>query len=207
MNNGQLTVIRGYLANAGRVRTAGVELDSAFRPTSRLNAYFNAAYTDAKYVRFRNAPCPPELSGGNPALGGATPAPAGTPGLSPLTCDISGQVLPGVSKWALSWGAEYGLPVQVGDSSGQIYLGYDGSYRSSFSANPSPSAYTYIDGYSLANFRLGAKAGRWNSFVWVRNAFDRDYLEVLATQSGSTGLIVGQPGDPRTYGVTASLSF
>ena len=203
VNNGQLTVIRGYLANAGRIRTAGVELDSAFRPTANVNAYFNAAYTDAKYVRFRNAPCPPELSGGNPALNGATPAAAGTPGLSPLACDISGQVLPGVSKYALSWGAEYNLPV----GSGQLYVGYDGSYRSRFSANPSPSAYTYIDGYSLANFRLGAKQGRWNVYGWLRNAFDQDYYEVLATQSGSTGLIVGQPGDPRTYGVTLSASF
>jgi iron complex outermembrane receptor protein len=29
----------------------------------------------------------------------------------------------------------------------------------------------------------------------------------LATQSGNTGLIVGPPRDPRTYGVTVSASF
>ena len=48
---------------------------------------------------------------------------------------------------------------------------------------------------------------RWNVFGWVRNAFDTDYFELLATQSGSTGLIVGQPGDPRTYGLTVSRRF
>ena len=123
-------------------------------------------------------------------------------------CDISGQVLPGVSKWALSFGAEYDLPVRVGDVSGQVYLGYDGSYRSRFSSNPSPSVYTYVDGYSISNFRLGFKTDRnFNVFAWVRNAFDENYFELLATQSGSTGLIVGQPGDPRTYGVTLSKSF
>ncbi len=208
VNNGQLTVIRGYLANAGKVRTRGVELDTAFRPTSRLSAYGNAAYTDARYIRFTNAPCPPELSGGNPALNGATPAAAGTPGLSPLTCDISGQWLPGVSKWALSYGAEYDVPARLLGQDGQVYVGYDGSYRSKFSSNPSRSLYTDINGYSLSNVRLGWKAqASWNVFGWVRNVFDRHYYELLATQSGSTGLIVGQPGDPRTYGVTLSRSF
>jgi iron complex outermembrane receptor protein len=30
---------------------------------------------------------------------------------------------------------------------------------------------------------------------------------LLSTTPGSTGLIVGQPGDPRTYGLTISKSF
>ena len=90
---------------------------------------------------------------------------------------------------------------------GQIYLGYDGSYRSKFSSNPSRSAYTDIDGYSLHNFRLGYREGDFNIFAWVRNAFDQEYFELLSAQSGSTGLIVGQPADPRTYGLTISSSF
>ena len=47
----------------------------------------------------------------------------------------------------------------------------------------------------------------WNVFGWVRNAFDAEYFELLATQSGNTGLIVGQPGDPRTWGVTVQKRF
>ncbi|WP_294327900.1 TonB-dependent receptor [uncultured Sphingomonas sp.] len=209
VTNGQLGVLRGYLANAEAVRTRGVELDTAFRPTERLNLYANAAYTDAKYVRFVDAPCPPELSGGTAAAAGQSPSAPGTPGgISPTACDVSGQRLPGISKWAFSYGAEYALPAKIGTTDGNAYLGFDGSYRSRFSSNPSPSAYTYIDGYSLANFRLGYRADAgWNAFLWLRNAFDRNYYELLATQSGNTGLIVGQPGDPRTYGVTVSASF
>jgi len=203
VNNGQTTVIRGYLANAGLVRVRGVEFDSTFRPSSRFNLYANGAYTDAKYIRFTNAPCPPELTGGNPALNGATPAPAGTPGLSPLTCDISGQVLPGISKWSFGYGAEYNVPVH----GGQVYFGFDGTYRSKFQSNPSPSAYTVIDGYSLSNFRIGFRKDKWNVFGWVRNAFNQNYFELLSVQSGSSGLIVGQPGDPRTYGGTVRVSF
>jgi iron complex outermembrane receptor protein len=205
VNNGQTTVIRGYLANAGLVRVRGAEFDSSFRPSPRVSLYASGAYTDARYVRFTNAPCPPELSGGNPVLPGSgnVVAPAGTPGFSPLTCDISGGALPGVSKWSLSFGGEINKPV----GKGQVYLGYDGSYRSRFSSNPSPSAYTWIEGYSLSNFRLGYRQGSLNVFAWVRNAFDRNYFELLSTQSGSTGLIVGQPGDPRTFGATISKRF
>lgn len=188
VNNNAINVIRGYLANAGKVRVRGFEWDSSFRPSERLNLYFNGAYTDAKYADFKNAPCPPELSGGTG---------------SPPSCDISGQVLPGISKWSLSWGGEVRQP--FGD--GNLYFGYDGSYRTRFSSNPSPSAYTWIQGYSLSSFRAGWKRNDFNIYGWVRNAFDQHYFELLSTQSGSTGLIVGQPGDPRTYGLTISKSF
>ncbi len=201
VTNGQLGVIRGYLANADKVRVRGVEFDSNFRPTDRFKFYVNGAYTDAKYVRFRDAPCPPELAGGTT---GATPSAPGTPGgVSPANCDISGQVLPGTSKWALGFGGEVNAPV----AEGQVYLGYDGSWRSRFSSNPSPSAYTWIEGYSLSNFRLGYRKGKVNAFAWVRNAFDKRYFDLLSVQSGNTGLIVGQPGDPRTWGFTIGGSF
>jgi iron complex outermembrane receptor protein len=213
VNNLQVNVLRGYLANADKVRVRGIEIDTSIRASERLNLYGNGAFTDARYTRFTNAPCAPELSGGTalPVVNGqivGTPAAAGTPGNSLPYCDISGQWLPGVSKWAFSYGAEYNLPARVGGADGQAYVGVDGSYRSKFSSNPSRSAYTDIDGYALTNFRVGYRVpGSWNVFGWIRNAFDSKYYELLATQSGSTGLIVGQPGDPRTYGATLSRSF
>ncbi len=206
VNNNAINVIRGYLANAGKVRSRGAEFDASFRPSKRVNLYVNGAFTDAKYVDFKNAPCPPELSGGTATAPGGVTDPAGTPGgRSPAYCDISGQRLPGISKWSFSFGGEYNVP--VGGSGGEVYVGYDGNYRSRFSSNPSPSAYTWIEGGSLSNFRLGYRKNDFNVFAWVRNAFNRDYFELLSTQSGSTGLIVGQPGDPRTFGGTISKSF
>jgi iron complex outermembrane receptor protein len=41
----------------------------------------------------------------------------------------------------------------------------------------------------------------------VRNAFDVDYFEALSVPSGNTGLIAGQPGDPRTWGGTIKFEF
>lgn len=205
VSNGQLGVLRGYLANAEKVRTQGIEWDLSVRPSERFNAYVNGAYTDATYVRFVDAPCPPELSGG----GSGTPiAAAGVPGNSPANCDISGQRLPGVSKWAFSWGAEGNVPARLLGQEGEIYLGIDGSYRSNFSSNPSPSAYTWVDGYALTNLRLGFRTDSGlNLFGWVRNAFNVNYFEQLAVPSGNTGLIVGSPGDPRTWGGTIKVEF
>ena len=205
VSNGQLGVLRGYLANAEKVRTQGIEWDLSVRPSERFNAYVNGAYTDATYVRFVDAPCPPELSGG----GSGTPvAAAGVPGNSPANCDISGARLPGVSKWSFSWGAEGNVPARLLGQEGEVYLGVDGSYRSNFSSNPSPSAYTWVDGYALTNLRLGFRTdGGLNVFGWVRNAFNVNYFEQLAVPSGNTGLIVGSPGDPRTWGGTIKVEF
>jgi iron complex outermembrane receptor protein len=209
VTNGQLGVLRGYLANADKVRVRGFEVELAARPVAGLSLYANAAFSDARYVRFVDAPCPPELSGGAAVPGGGSASAPGTPGgFSPASCDISGQWLPGVSRWSASYGGEYALPQRLFGRDGEFYFGFDGSYRSRYSSNPSRSAYTDVDGYALANFRLGYRTeSGWDATFWVRNAFDRDYFELLATQSGSTGLVVGQPGDPRTYGLTLRGRF
>ena len=179
------------------------------KPTDRLLLNASGAFTDHEYVRFPGAPCPPELSGGTTASPAQTPSAPGTPGgLSPASCDISGQWLPGISRWAATWGGEYHVPAHLFGLDGDAYFGFDGSYRSKFSSNPSRSAYADINGYALFNARVGYRSNDdWNAFAWMRNVFDKNYYEVLATQSGSTGLVVGQPGDPRTYGITLSKQF
>jgi len=209
VNNYQVGAVRGYLANAGKVRTQGFELDSAWRPSERFSAYTNGAFTDAKYVNFTNAPCPPELSGGTVVTGTQVPGAAGVAGaLSPASCNISGQRLPGVSKWSFSWGGEYNLPAKLLGKEGQVYIGYDGSYRSSFSSNPSPSAYTWVNGYSLHNFRVGFRVENGiDIYGWVRNATGTNYVEMLTVASGNTGLIAANLGDPRTFGGTVKFQY
>lgn len=209
VTNGQLGVLRGYLANAEKVRTQGFEWDFSVRPSERFNAYVNGSYTDAAYRKFVDAPCPPELSGGTTATSGQSASAPGTPGgISPENCDISGQRLPGVSKWSFSYGAEVNAPAALFGQEGEVYFGVDGNYRTRFSSNPSPSAYTWVDGYALTNFRSGFRSDAgFEIYGWVRNAFDEEYFEQLANPSGNTGLVVGQPGDQRTWGGTIRIEF
>ena len=210
VNGGQFGTVRGYLANADKVRSQGIEADFKIRTSDRFTSYANGAYTDAKYKKFTNAPCPPELSGGTlvAANGSQQPGPAGVPGsLSPRSCDISGQGLPGVSKWAFSYGAEVNTPVDLLSKEGQIYLGVDGNYRSHWNSNASPSDYTNVKGYALTNFRAGFRGEGFDVFGWVRNAFDVNYIELLQVAPGNVGLIAGQPGDVRTWGGTIKYNF
>jgi iron complex outermembrane receptor protein len=188
--NADVGVLRGYLANADKVRVRGAELDSTALLGSRVVVYGAAAYTEGRYLSFLDAPPPLEETGG------------------PQVKDISGATLPGISKWAVSIGGEYHQPATVLGRRGEIFGAVDTSYRSRFSSNATPSRYLMIDGYTLVNARAGFRWSEgWSLFVWGRNLFDRDYYELLTAAPGNTGLIVGQVGDARTVGVTLRFTF
>ncbi|MFT3931004.1 MAG: TonB-dependent receptor [Spongiibacteraceae bacterium] len=183
--------LRGYLANIDRVTVNGVELDTAFRLSNSLTAYAALAYTDAKYDSFKNGPPPLEY------LTSTTAA-----------YDLSGEKLPGVSKWAGSLGAEYNYLGSFFSARGDYYFGTDVSFRSNWNSDASVSKYAEIAGYGLVNFRTGFKADNGTDVtLFVRNAFDKEYLNFVSIQAGNSGAIYGQPGDERTYGVTIKTEF
>jgi iron complex outermembrane receptor protein len=190
VTNGGVGVIRGYLANADKVRVRGVEFDGSARVSNSFSLYAAAAYTDGRYIAFPDAPPPLEDTGG------------------PQFEDISGSLLPGISKWALSVGGEYVHRGSFFSRSGQFFGALDTSYRSSFSSSASYSRYLVVEGYPLLNARFGFRmSDGWTVSVWSRNLLNRDYFDLLTAAPGNTGLYVGQPGDPRTYGVTLRMAF
>lgn len=183
--------LRGYLANAKKVEIQGIELDAFARPTPWLDAYANLSWTDSKYADFKNGPCPLE------SIGSST-----------VACDLSGKDLPGVSPWAASAGGELHRNVNGLGYAGEAYFGADASYRSTYNADASVSRYTEIEGYTVVNLRAGFRADNgWEAFVWVKNAFDEDYLQLLTVQAGNSGLVLGTPGDPRTFGLTLRAKY
>lgn len=188
--NAQVGVLRGFLANAKEVRVRGAELDVSVTFADRASLYGAVAYTDAEYVSFADAPPPLELTGGPPVF------------------DASGTPLPGVSEWALSAGAETWRPGRALGTDGEYFAGLDASYRSEFSSSATFSEFLVVDGYALLNARAGFRSDTgWDLFVWSRNLTDEDYFEFLSAASGGTGLFVGYPGDPRTWGVTLRGAF
>jgi len=186
-----LSVNRGYLANAEKVRVRGVEFDGMVRFSSFFSLYGSLAYTDGTYVRFTNAPPPLEETGG------------------PTFKDISGGKLPGISEWAASFGGEAATrTTSLFGQEGEFVFAVDGFYRSSFSSNPSPSKYLVVDGYTLLNGRAGFRAADGVSlYLWVRNAFNKDYFEQLLPGAGNAGHYAGVLGDQRTYGITLRYTF
>lgn len=188
----EVGVNRGYLANADKARVTGVELDGNVRFGKNLSFYGAVAYTDGKYVSFKNAPVPLEETGAANAFK-----------------DISGGQLPGISKWAGSLGGE--VTTSKGhllSQEGKFFLAVEAYYRSSFSSSPSPSKYLNIDGYNLINARVGFRGnGGFSIYIWSRNLLNTNYFEQLLPAAGNAGQYAGVLGDPKTYGITIRYSF
>ena len=188
----EVGVNRGYLANAEKVRVLGVELDANTRLGKHVSLNGAIAYTDGKYVSFKNAPVPLEETGAPSAFK-----------------DISGGELPGISKWAGSLGGELtSNQAKFLEQDGKYFFAVETYHRSSFSSSPSPSRFLNIDGYSLVNARLGFRALEgFSAFLWARNLLDKDYFEQLLPAAGNAGHYAGVLGDPRTFGITLRYTF
>ncbi|MEQ1910724.1 MAG: TonB-dependent receptor [Vicinamibacterales bacterium] len=189
--NGAVGVLRGYLANAERVRVRGAEFDGSFSATRNLSFYASAAITSGKYLSFKDAPLPVEETGAATQFK-----------------DISGSDLPGLSKYAVSFGGELVRTGAFFGRTGQFFGAFDASHRSRFSSSATPSAYLNVNEYSLLNTRVGFRTSNaWTLSVWARNLLNKNYLDLMSAVAGNTGLLVAQPGDPRTFGVTLRLSL
>ena len=179
--------LRGYLANIPQVKDRGVEVDSDLVLNQRLSGHASAAWIDGQYVSYASGPCPLERIG-----------------TSTTVCDLSGRPLSGVPKWAWNLGGDYKQPA----FSGEAYLHTEIAYRGDMYGDPTDSRYTLLKGYTVVNMTLGWRAPKiWEAFLWARNLTGTNYLQNVTVQAGNSGLIVGTPGDPRTYGVTVRARF
>ena len=183
--------LRGYLANVKKVRVQGAELEASLALSRYWRMRFASAWTDAEYGAYRNAPCPLERIGGASAV-----------------CDLSGRPLASTPRWVFSGGSEYARPMALGAYYGEAYARADFTVRTQVYGEPTDSRYAVIDGYGLLNVVLGWRMqAHWDVSLWVRNLLDEDYMQNLTVQAGNSGLVVGTPNDPRSYGMTLRASF
>lgn len=193
----ELGVNRGYIANAEAVRVSGVEVDANYKLNTTFSFFGALAYTDAKYVKFTNAPLPLEETGLTEG------------GVQKAFKDISGGALPGISKWSGSLGTEYATNTKFFSKEGKFFTAVEGFYRSEFSSSPSPSAYLNIPAYSIINARLGIRlpGNGFSAFLWGRNILNTNYYEQLLPAGGNAGHYAAVLGDQRTYGITLKVSI
>lgn len=180
--------LRGYLANIERVRVEGIELDSRAQLTSNLSLAASATWTDARYLSYRNGPCPLEQ------IGTVT-----------TVCDLSGKSLSALPKTAWSLGADYLRPI---GSDLSLFAHADALGRTKVFGDPTDSKYTQLPAYFLMNARVGLRTrSGMEVSIWARNLFEAHYLQNVTVQAGNSGLIVGTPGDPRTLGMTLRAQY
>ena len=170
-----------YLANAGTVRSRGVEFEGLYRPTAGLELTLAAGWNDATYTSFVGAPCPVET-------------------VNPTTCDFSGERVVGSPPWSATAAIRYEFA--AGEN---LRVFTDAQYTHTAAFNIDLSDYTRMDAYGLANLQLGVQGrdDRWRAWVWAKNLTDAEYYTTLATAGAfSSGAVVGLIGDPRTYGLS-----
>lgn len=86
----------------------------------------------------------------------------------------------------------------------------DVSAKDKFYYSTSPSQ-AQSHAYSVTNLKLGYERATWSAYVWVRNAFNKDYT-VRAFEFGNEppdffNALYVQHGDPQQVGVTASWKY
>lgn len=177
--------VRQYIANIPKVRSRGVEGDLTVEADDHLRFTASAAYTDARYLDYPNAPQAVERLD-----------------VSAIQ-DLSGERLPGVPKYSYSLGADGEVPLgSLGGREIELYGHADYSHRSNFNTSSNNSAWATIPGFGIANARVGLRSadGLLDVSVWAKNLFDENYF--LSLSAAATGAVTGQLGEPATYGVT-----
>ena len=178
------------LANAGSVRSRGLEFEATALPIRGLTLNVNGSYNDVTYLSFKDAPCPGEVSTVNPNA----------------VCDLTGERVVGASKWIGNLYGEYTWQLANGI---RPYIDAGYSYRSAAEGTLDNSKLSRIDGYGLLNLAAGVRSdlgdGQLDASVWVKNATDTDYY--LAAFAYINGAYSASVGAPRTAGVTLRYDF
>ena len=185
-----------FLANTGKQRTYGVELEGMANPVDPLTLNFAVTWLDPSYVSFPLSPF------GN--ISGTTPA--------------------GIPEWTVVVGGQWEQPLGNGDtvllrstyafeSNTQIVDGLPGFLDPTLpdggqaQAIAAAAPFTrQVDELSASITYVFEDSGAEFS-VWGRNLLNDRYLLSLFDSPAQPGSISGYPNQPRTWGATARFRF
>jgi len=183
-----------YLAGVPKVRSRGLETDIHALLGQNLTVFVTGIYNEAYYESNPKGVCPYEL--GNIAK----------------VCNLTGRPLAGASKLAGSFGGEYDQPLPEYDRyETEAYFGGNYLLKSGFYSTGDDSKYSYVPAYGVGNITFGIRQvnGAWDLSAWVHNFTDSRYYLFKEVTGGfsSYNLVVGEVGDPITFGVTLLGKF
>jgi iron complex outermembrane receptor protein len=116
--------------------------------------------------------------------------------------DIEGNALPNTPDTTFSVGGQYSRLVGSATALGRIDIVRSGAFQYDDANSLGQEAYT------LVNLRGAYTARRWLAEVFVRNAFDTNYIPLaFAYPNFAPSGFVGEMGAPRTVGASVGLRF
>jgi iron complex outermembrane recepter protein len=163
-------VPRILTANAGALKTRGLDVEFQARPVSRLSVSGGVAYVFAQFKDLDNQPCYPgqTLATGCAANGLASG---------------SGQNLPNSPRWTGNLQTDYTAPIF---SNLNLIAGLDYYWRSAanFSALGDPALAVGSYGLLGAKLGIGAESGKWTLMAYGKNLANKHFVAGLGNNSG-----------------------
>jgi iron complex outermembrane recepter protein len=181
------------VANVGKARTQGVELELNYAPVQGLRVGASGAYLDSKYLDFPGQPCTVAQSIANG---------------SPNGCfqDLSGTRTQFASKWTGTFSIDYQWPLNGNfDMAGGLAL----FARSSYNASPNHEPLQDQKGYAKLDGHIDLKAaeGSWTLSLFGKNLTDKKTLDFGADAPGAGKALTGFLSTGREIGVRFGFSF
>jgi iron complex outermembrane receptor protein len=151
------TASNQYIANIPKVRSQGVEADVSYAPSRWVSLTASGAYTDAKFISYKNAPQRPELA-------------------IPGTLQVQDCRARSFRRLEVHLLARYRRSAP-GSETLEVYGHADYMHRSSFNSNATNSIYSVVPGYGLHQRALGLRTqdGLYDFSFWARNLANEDY--------------------------------
>lgn len=187
------------LANVGRLRTRGIEVEGAARIGQQLNVSTGITYLDADILSFPGAQCFPGQTAAQGCVG------------TPARQNLAGGRPAQAPRWKYTVNADYTQPMNTNlEAVARVAYTYQSKINYSLSQDPQ----TIQPGYGLINISLGLRDvdRRFEITGFVNNLFDKQYLSNMNNQFANYGSQIATlgylPRDFRRYGgIRASYSF
>lgn len=168
-----LTIDRSRLGSVPKVRTQGVELDSAFTPVTGLTFTVAGTYLDAKYRRFANSGCYLFQTAATGCIANVQ--------------NLSDRPLADSPKWKGIFSTRYEHSVGTLNA----FIQYDARVQSKVYLLPDLNPAAVQGGYSIHDLSAGlAQTGRWSATVFVKNLFDKQYRSGFGVNGATAGGII-----------------
>ena len=193
------------LSNAGKARTRGLEVDASFAASADTRLNVAAAFTDAKFLVYRGAPC----YGGQTAAQGCV-----ADGTGATSQDLSGKPMPDSPKTKITLGAEH--HIGAGTLPYDVTLNGQYAWRSAAKMQADQNPYTNQPSFGILNLgaTLASHDGTYSLSLFVNNVTNRFYLVnaedfFSAIYGAKANAVIGQPArDAQRYvGVRLNYNF
>ena len=205
------------LESVGKAQTHGLELDTRWLATPTTRVRFDAAYIDATFTDYPNAPCWGEPGGiaqtaaegcGSETVTDPQTGVTVTQGVQ----NVDGKTMPNAPKFKGVLSVDQVVPLHLG---GLRYdLGGDYSYRSSAQMLLDQNPWAIQGAFGILNLHGGATSadGNYSVTAFVNNLTNHVYyVDVEDFWSGPWNgpSVIGEPARDahRYYGVTLSARF